>query len=270
MAEFLAGLPPAVMALLATCGTWAATAAGAAVVLLVREVHRKLLDAMLGFAAGVMMAATFWSLLGPAIDAASELGLPAWLPPAAGFLGGALFLQAVDWLLPHLHPGPPEGRAEGLPASWTRTTLLVLAVTLHNIPEGLAVGVAFGAAAAGLPTASLSGAVALAVGIAIQNVPEGMAVALPLRREGFSPGRALWYGQLSGAAEPPAAVMGALAAAASHAALPYVLGFAAGAMMFVVVEELIPASQQGENTDVATAGAVLGFVLMMVLDVGLG
>jgi ZIP family zinc transporter len=268
VAEFLAGLPPWVLALLASCGTWAATAAGAAVVLLVREVNKKLLDAMLGFAAGVMMAATFWSLLAPAIDAAAALGVPAWLPPAAGFLAGALFLQAMDWLLPHLHPGPPQGRAEGLPATWTRTTLLVLALTLHNVPEGLAVGVAFGAAA-GLPGASISGAVALAAGIAIQNVPEGMAVSLPLRREGFSPARALWYGQLSGAAEPLAAVIGALAAAASQAALPYVLGFAAGAMMFVIVEELIPGSQQGGNTDVATAGAVLGFVLMMVLDVGL-
>ncbi|MGQ9533562.1 MAG: ZIP family metal transporter [Desulfotomaculales bacterium] len=270
MTESLAGIPPAVLALLATCGTWATTAAGAAAVLLVREVNKKLLDGMLGFAAGVMMAATFWSLLAPAISAAAALELPVWLPPAAGFVNGALFLHVVDWLLPHLHPGPPETRAEGLATSWTRTTLLVLAVTLHNVPEGLAVGVAFGAAAAGLPAASLAGAVALTAGIALQNVPEGMAVSLPLRREGLSRGRAFWYGQLSGAAEPLAALVGAVAASSAHAVLPYVMSFAAGAMMFVVVEELIPASQQGGNSNVATAGAVLGFVLMMVLDVGLG
>jgi ZIP family zinc transporter len=229
---------------------------------------------MLGFAAGVMIAASVWSLLLPAIELATGGGGgPAWAPAAVGVALGALALRLADALLPHLHPGLPLERAEGPTTSWRRTTLLVVAITLHNAPEGLAVGVAFGAAAlgSGLPGgATLGGAVVLAIGIAIQNVPEGVAVAMPLRREGVAPGRCFWYGQLSAAIEPVAAALGAAAVLAVAPVLPYALAFAAGAMLFVVVEELIPASQQGGHADLATSGAIAGFTVMMVLDVALG
>jgi zinc transporter, ZIP family len=273
----LAELHPALLALLATTFTWGVTALGAAGVFLAREINRKWLDAMLGFAGGVMIAASFWSLLAPAIDmaaAASDLagggGLPSWFPAAAGFLLGGLCLRGVDWLLPHLHVGLPMTEAEGLPTTWRRTTLLVLAITLHNLPEGLAVGVAFGAAASGLPSASMAGAVALAIGIGIQNFPEGLAVALPLRRAGVSRRKSFWYGQMSGMVEPIAGVLGALAVVSARAMLPYALAFAAGAMIFVVIEEVIPESQREGNTDLATLAALLGFAVMMVLDVALG
>lgn len=261
---------PVVQALVATCFTWGMTALGAALVFVSRSVNRKLLDAMLGFAAGVMIAASYWSLLAPAVELSAELGGPAWLPPAAGFLLGGLCLAGIDRLLPHLHPTMPAASAEGVRTSWKRTTLLVLAITLHNIPEGLAVGVAFGAAGQGLPSASLTAAVALAVGIGLQNFPEGVAVAMPLRAEGVSRGRSFWYGQLSAAVEPVAAVIGAAAVSVARPLLPYALSFAAGAMIFVVIEELIPESQSAGNTDLATASALGGFVVMMVLDVALG
>jgi ZIP family zinc transporter len=263
-------LSPVLMALAATLFTWGMTAAGAAAVFAAREVSRRVLDGMLGFAAGVMVAASFWSLLAPGIALAEEMGMIPWLPAAAGFLAGGGFIRLIDMVLPHLHLGLPREQAEGIPTSWRRSTLLVLAITLHNIPEGLAVGVAFGAAAAGLPSATLAGAAALALGIGIQNLPEGTAVSVPLRREGLGRARAFWYGQLSGAVEPAAAVAGAALVTWSRPLLPFALAFAAGAMIFVVVEELVPESQAGGHTDLATLGALVGFTVMMILDVALG
>ena len=225
---------------------------------------------MLGFAAGVMIAASYWSLLAPAIEMAEASGQAAWVPATIGFLLGGAFLWLVDKLLPHLHTGLPSEEAEGIKTSWRRVVLLVLAITLHNIPEGLAVGVGFGAVAAGLPAASLTGAIALAMGIGLQNFPEGMAVSAPLRREGMSRLRSFWYGQLSGLVEPVAGVLGAAAVLLVQPMLPYALAFAAGAMIYVVVEELIPASQLESITDVATVGLMLGFATMMTLDVALG
>lgn len=270
MMNFIQNLNPVVQALLATGFTWAMTALGAAVVFAARDIGKKILDAMLGFAAGVMIAASYWSLLAPAIEMSEGKDIPSWFPPAAGFLMGAVFLRITDRILPHLHLGFPMKDAEGIKTSWQRTTLLILAVTLHNIPEGLAVGVAFGAVAAGLPSATLTGAIALAIGIGIQNFPEGTAVSMPLRREGLSRLKSFWYGQLSGIVEPIAGVIGAAAVIISKPVLPYALSFAAGAMIFVVVEELIPESQRGGNTDLATMGAIAGFVVMMVLDVAFG
>jgi ZIP family zinc transporter len=263
-------LHPVLQAFLATLFTWGMTAAGAALVFFGRELSRKTLDGMLGFAAGVMIAASFWSLLAPAIEMSENMGQPGWLPAVIGFLLGGAFLRLVDRLLPHLHIGFPMSEAEGVKTKWQRTTLLVLAITLHNIPEGLAVGVAFGAVAYGLPSATLAGAVALAIGLGIQNFPEGTAVSMPLRREGISKGRSFWYGQLSGMVEPVAGVLGALFVLIARPVLPYALAFAAGAMIFVVVEEVIPESQRGGNTDFATLGAILGFAVMMFLDVWLG
>ena len=268
--EWFASLSPILQALLGTLFTWFVTALGAAMVFLFRSVNRRLLNAMLGFAAGVMIAASFWSLLAPALEMAAEGPLPEWIPAAAGFLLGGAFLWLVDRILPHLHLGMPIDKAEGIHTNWHRSVLLVMAITLHNIPEGLAVGVAFGAVAAGLPAASLAGAVALALGIGLQNFPEGAAVSIPLRREGFTPLRAFWYGQLSGVVEPIAAVLGAVAVLLVRPLLPYALAFAAGAMIYVVVEELIPESQCDKDTDPSTVGAMLGFALMMVLDVALG
>lgn len=246
------------------------TALGAAGVFTARDLNRKVLDVMLGFTSGVMVAASFWSLLVPAVKMSEGLNVPAWFPAVFGFLLGGVSLRAVDRVLPHLHLGFPIEDTEGIRTHWRRTTLLVLAITLHNVPEGLAVGVAFGAAAAGLPTATLSAAVALAIGIGIQNFPEGLAVAVPLRREGISRLRSFWYGQLSGMVEPIAGVVGAAVVTVSQPVLPYALGFAAGAMIFVVVEETIPESQRGGNTDLATMGAMVGFAIMTVLDVAFG
>ncbi len=230
---------------------------------------RKLLDWMLGFAGGVMIAASCWSLLIPAIEMSEGKALPAWFPAVVGFLVGGIFLRVVDKILPHLHIGFLTEEAEGIKTSWQRSTLLVLAITLHNIPEGLAVGVAFGAVAAGFPAATFGAAIALAIGIGIQNFPEGMAVSMPLRREGMTRLRSFWYGQLSGIFEPMAGVIGAAVVLSAQALLPYTLGFAAGAMIFVVVEEVIPEAERGGNTDLATMGAMIGFAVMMVLDVGL-
>jgi ZIP family zinc transporter len=265
-------LGPVGQALLAGVGTWAVTALGALFVVAVRRPSRRLLDAMLGFAAGVMLAASVWSLLLPSIEIAARRGTVAWLPAAVGFLAGGACLRLVDRFLPHLHPGLPRSEAEGVETAWNRAILLVLAITLHNVPEGLAVGVAFGAAASAEAgdLGSVSAAIALAIGIALQNLPEGMAVSLPLRREGLSIGRSVWFGQLSAIVEPVAAVVGAAAVVASEALLPYGLAFAAGAMVFVVVEELIPESQQAGSTDLATLGTLTGFAAMMILDVALG
>lgn len=269
MINIFQDLSPMLQALLATGFTWAVTAVGASVVFFTKEISQRILDTMLGFAAGVMIAASYWSLLSPAIRMAEDGSVPAWIPAAVGFLLGGIFLASVDKILPHLHLNMPLEAAEGLQTTWQRSILLVLAITLHNIPEGLAVGVAFGAAAADIPSATLAGAIALALGIGIQNFPEGLAVAMPLRREGMAPLRSFWYGQASALVEPVAGVLGAAAVIWIRPLLPYALSFAAGAMIFVVVEELIPESQRN-SPDLATMAVLLGFTTMMILDVALG
>lgn len=266
-------LNPLWQAFLAGTFCWITTAIGAAVVFLKKEVNVKFLDAMLGFAAGIMIAASIWSLLEPSMEMSESLGYSKWMPATIGFLLGALCIRLADAYVPHLHLGLPRDAAEGVKTKWRRATLLVMAITLHNIPEGLAVGVLFGAAASGIDptgTATVAAAVVLAIGISIQNMPEGMAVSMPLRGEGVSRGLSFNYGQLSGLVNPPSAVLGALAVIFIQPILPYALGFAAGAMIFVVVEELIPTSQRHGNTDIATLGTVIGFCVMMVLDVALG
>lgn len=268
--NYLKNLNPVTSALIATLFTWGVTALGAGVVFFFKNINRKVLDMMLGFAAGVMIAASFWSLLSPSIEMSEQAGKTAWIPAAIGFLGGGIFLRLVDKFLPHLHIGFPDEKAEGVKTSWQRSVLLVLAITLHNIPEGLAVGVAFGALGSDLPSASLAGAVALALGIGIQNFPEGAAVSIPLRREGFSRFKSFLYGQASGIVEPIAGVIGAASVIIMKPILPYALSFAAGAMIYVVVEELIPESQLEGNADIATIGTMIGFTIMMVLDVALG
>ncbi len=270
MIEWFKTLSPIYQALIGTGFTWLMTAAGAGVVLLFREVNQKVLDFMLGFAAGVMIAASYWSLLAPAIEMAADYFLPTWIPAALGFLVGGVFLRLMDNFIPHLHIGFPDEEAEGVKTSLHRSILLILAITIHNIPEGLAVGVAFGALAVDLPSASLGGAVALALGIGIQNFPEGTSVSVPLRREGFSRARSLWYGQLSGFVEPVSGLLGALAVIVVRPMLPYALAFAAGAMIYVVIEELVPEAQLEGNADLATMGAMVGFTIMMSLDVALG
>lgn len=259
-----------VQALLATIFTWLVTALGASVVFFFKGFNKKFLDFMMGFAAGVMIAASFWSLLHPAIEMSENKDISSWIPAATGFMGGGLFILVIDKLLPHLHIGFPKEEAEGIKTNWHRSILLVSAITLHNIPEGLAIGVAFGAAASEVSGASFSGAVVLALGIGIQNFPEGVSVSVPLRKEGFSRLKSFTYGQFSGLVEPIAGVIGAAAVVTIEPLLPYALSFAAGAMIFVVVEELIPESQLHGNTDLATFGTLLGFTIMMILDVAFG
>lgn len=270
MIEMFSSWPAVLQALVAATFTWGLTALGAAAVFFFRDVSRRALDMALGFTAGVMIAASFWSLLNPAIALAEEMGMVKWVPALVGFLAGAFSMRLVDLLLPHVHLFEKTSAAEGVKTAWQRTTLLVLAITLHNIPEGLAIGVAFGAVAAGYDSATLAAAVALTIGIGIQNCPEGTAVSVPLRREGLSRARAWWYGQMSALVEPVAAVVGALAVTAMRPMLPYALAFAAGAMIFVVVEEVIPESQSGGHGDLATLGTIVGFGVMMTLDVALG
>ena len=272
---WLAQLDPSLQALLAGLGTLALTALGAMLVSIGRLSHGALFEAMLGFASGVMLAAAYWSLLDPAIALAAAQGLVSWLPPTVGLLAGAAFLGVADRLLPHLHPSRRPRAPEGLKSQWSTTTLLILAITLHNIPEGLAVGVSFGAAALAAPgdiasPASFGGAVALAVGIALQNVPEGAAVALPLRARGVGPWRSFLAGAASATVEPLAAVIGALAVGLVSELLPYALAFAAGAMIYVVLEELIPSAHESGRADMVTLAAIVGFTLMMILDVALG
>lgn len=261
---------PILLALLATLFTWALTALGSSMVFFFKTINRKILNSMLGFAAGVMIAASFWSLLKPAIEMAEANGSIPWVPAVIGFLSGGAFLLLIDKILPHLHIGLSIDKAEGIKTSWQRSVLLILAITLHNIPEGLAVGVAFGALANNPDVGTLAGAVALAIGIGLQNFPEGAAVSIPLRREGFSRLKSFTYGQLSGIVEPIAGVIGAALVLLITPLLPYALAFAAGAMIFVVVEELIPESQSGNETDLSSIGAMVGFATMMVLDVALG
>lgn len=271
MVDFFIGLHPVMQALLATLFTWGMTALGAALVFTTRSFNQKVLDGMLGFAGGVMIAASFWSLLSPALEMAESGGTPKWVPAAVGFMLGGIFLWGIDKLLPHLHPNASINQAEGIhPEKKKRSTLLMFAITLHNIPEGLAIGVAFGAVATGSPSASLAGAIALAIGIGIQNLPEGTAVSMPLRRDGMSRKKSFLYGQFSGMVEPVSAVIGVLAVSFIEPLLPYALSFAAGAMIFVVVEEVIPGSQEEGNKDLASMSLMIGFTVMMILDVALG
>lgn len=268
--EWLLNYNPILLALGATLFTWFMTALGSSMVFFFKTINQKILNSMLGFAAGVMIAASFWSLLKPAIEMSEKNGSLPWIPAVVGFLAGGAFLLLVDKILPHLHLGLSVDKAEGIKTTWQRSVLLVLAITLHNIPEGLAVGVAFGALANNPDMGMLAGAIALAFGIGLQNFPEGAAVSIPLRREGFSRLKAFNYGQLSGIVEPIAGVIGAYLVLTITPLLPYALSFAAGAMIFVVVEELIPESQRGNETDLSTIGAMLGFATMMLLDVALG
>lgn len=265
---YLERIPPVQGALYATLFTWLLTAVGASFVFFFKKMNRTALDGMLGFTGGVMIAASFWSLLAPAIEMSKGEGFTKVLPAAVGFALGAGFLFLLDKTLPHLHIN--FKRTEGVKTPWQKTTLLVLAITLHNIPEGLAVGVLFGGVAAGIPEATISGAVVLALGIGLQNLPEGIAVAMPLRRMGLSRRKSFFYGQSSAIVEPIAGVVGALAVTFFTPILPYALAFAAGAMIFVVVEEVIPETQQDKNTDIATLGLIAGFIIMMMLDVALG
>ena len=269
--SFISQFHPVTQAFFATLFTWGVTALGASIVFFFKKVHQKVLDSMLGFAAGVMIAASFWSLLAPSIEMAKETSsFPSWFPALVGFMCGGIFLAVLDKYLPHLHPGFNMEKSEGIKTSWHRSTLLVLAITLHNIPEGLAIGVAFGAVAHGLPSASLGAAIALAIGIGLQNFPEGTAVSVPLRREGMSRRKAFFYGQMSGMVEPVAGVIGAIMVLSMQSFLPYALAFAAGAMIFVVIEELIPEAHMAGNADTVSLSTLVGFSTMMVLDVALG
>ena len=274
---------PIIQALIAGLFTWFITGIGSGLVFFFNSSHRKALDISLGFTGGVMIAASFWSLLAPAIEYVEmqkELGLtrmPSWLAPTIGFFLGALFLFGLDKIIPHLHMFEKKTNAEGVNTKWQKTILLVLAIAMHNIPEGLAVGVAFGAIASpeivnnlNVDIFTLGSAIALAIGIGIQNFPEGFAVSMPLRRQGMSKFKSWQWGQLSAIVEPIFAVIGAAIVLQVIPVLPYALAFAAGAMIFIVVEEVIPESQKGGNTDLATMGLIAGFIVMMGLDVGLG
>ncbi|MDC3417334.1 ZIP family metal transporter [Aquibacillus salsiterrae] len=271
MVDFFSSLSPFNQTLIATLFTWGMTALGATLVFATKSMNQKLMDCMLGFAGGVMIAASFWSLLSPAIELAEKDPIPAWIPAAVGFLLGGLFLWGIDKMIPHLHPNSPIESAEGRHSQGKkRSTLLVLAITLHNIPEGLAIGVAFGSGAMGLNSSSLAAAVTLALGIGIQNIPEGASISLPLRRDGFSRRKSFMYGQFSGMVEPISALVGVLAVTMIEPLLPFALSFAAGAMIFLVAEEVIPGSQENGNRDLASMSVMVGFTIMMILDVALG
>ncbi|HAM1277886.1 TPA: ZIP family metal transporter [Listeria monocytogenes] len=269
MLNYLSSLNPVLLALLAGIFTWACTAAGASLVFFFKNLNKKWGNVMLGFAAGVMLAASFWSLLAPAIEMSKDLGKFSFVPALVGFLLGGIFLRVIDRIIPHLHFGFPEQAKEGPKTSLRKSILLVLSITIHNIPEGAAVGVAFGAVITG-DTETLITAIVLALGIGIQNFPEGAAVSIPLRGEGLSRGKSFWYGQLSAVVETIFAVIGAVLVVFVTPILPFALAFAAGAMIFVIVEELIPESQVEGSTDLATAATMAGFAVMMVLDVALG
>ncbi|WP_026932808.1 ZIP family metal transporter [Christiangramia echinicola] len=268
--DYFESLDPVLAALIATLFTWGLTALGASLVFLFRGMNRAFFDGMLGFTGGVMVAASFWSLLAPGIEMSPGEGFVKVIPALVGFGLGALFIFGLDKVLPHLHVNFKMSESEGIKTPWHKSVLLTLAITLHNIPEGLAVGVLFGGVAAGFEGASIGGAVALAIGIGLQNFPEGFAVAMPLRRQGLSRWKSFNYGQMSAIVEPVAAILGAWAVLTFQPILPYALCFAAGAMIFVVVEEVVPEAQQGNFTDISTMGFIGGFMVMMTLDVGLG
>ncbi len=274
MLDWFMSLNPVVQALIGTLFTWGLTAAGAALVYFFKTINRNVFNLMLGFASGVMIAASFWSLLAPAIDMANEQGAIAWLVVAIGFGLGGVFLYIADKTVPHMHFGMNHDK-EGIPTKLKRNILLVFSITLHNIPEGLAVGVAFGAIqyTTGDPLAATLSAIGLAIGIGIQNFPEGAAVSIPLRQEGLTRNKSFFLGQLSGIVEPVAGVLGAVLVISVSRVLPYALAFAAGAMIYVVVEELIPEAQQKvtpKGAHYATFGVMVGFIIMMMLDVALG
>lgn len=260
---------PVTLAFIATTFTWLITALGASLVFFIPSINQKFFDTMLGFTGGVMVAASFWSLLNPAIELSKGVGMMKAIPSLVGFLLGGGFLWFLDKVIPHLHINSPISEAEGIRTNWHGTTLLVLAITLHNIPEGLAIGVLFGAAAQGVEGASYAAAVSLAIGIGLQNFPEGISVSFPLRRQGLSKAKSFFYGQLSAIVEPIAGVFGALLVGYMTSFLPYALSFAAGAMIYVVVEEVIPESQKNKFGDSSTLGFMVGFAIMMLLDVGL-
>lgn len=270
MLNYIKQLHPLLQALVAGGVAWLLGGVGAAFIFIKKDFSQKWFDFMLGFAGGIMIAASFWSLLEPAIKMSEGSGMAPWIPAASGFLIGAILLRLFDMLLPHLHLGFPETESEGPKTSWQCSVLLVLSITLHNIPEGLAIGVVIGGVASGVPGATGAAVLALVLGMGIHNIPEGMAIAVSLRREGVSPGKSFWYGQLASMVFPFSTFIGVLAVIAVRSMLPYALGFAAGAMIFVVVEEVIPESQRNGNTDLATTGAIFGFLLMMILDLGLG
>lgn len=278
MWEWFVQQTPTIQTLLATLFTWGMTALGAGLVFTTKRINQKVMDTMLAFAGGIMIAASFWSLLSPAIEMAEDGPVPPWVPAAVGFMLGGIFLWGVDKVLPHLHPeedqtGSLTGKrgAEGInPERFRRSTLLVLAITLHNIPEGFAIGVAFGSYAQTGNPFQLIGAVTLAIGMGLQNFPEGTSVSMPLRREGMSRGRAFWYGQLSGLVEPISGLIGLWLVSIIAPLLPYALAFAAGAMIFVTAEEVIPGSRENGNEDLAAIWLMVGFTVMMVLDVALG
>ena len=275
MFDYFLSLHPIMQAFIAGLFTWGCTIFGSSFVYFFKTVNRKLLDMMMGFAGGVMIAASFWSLLAPALEyAEADYGNLAWLPAAIGFLLGGFFIRLIDYVVPHLHLSKPIEEAEGMQPKkgLSKSMLLFLAITINNIPEGLAIGVTFGALATQLPgvDGSIMGAIGLAIGIGLQNIPEGSSLSLPIRGEGHSRWKAFWYGSMSAVVEPIAAVIGAAFVLSMTAILPYALAFAAGAMIFVVVEELIPESQSNGNTDIATLSLMVGFVVMMVLDVALG
>jgi len=263
---------PLLLAFLAGLFTWAMTGLGAATILVRRNPSRRLMDILLGFSAGVMLAASYWSLLAPSVEIARETSAVPWLAPALGFAAGGLGLWALDKVMPHAHLilSGSTVAPEGVPTTWARSTLLMLAVTLHHVPEGIALGVAAGAAASGATGTSIGAAVALALGLGVQNFPEGLAVSALLRREDRSPVRASYLGAMTGSVEPVAAVLGAGLVGLSMVLLPYGLAFAAGAMVFIVIEELVPECQQCGNSDAAVLAAIIGFTLMTILDIGLG
>lgn len=269
--DWFSSFDPSTQAVIAGLYTWLLTAMGSATVFFFRTINRKVMDIMLGFAAGVMLAVSFWGLLMPAMQISEEAyGSLKWVPVVMGFLVGGGFIYMLDVILPHLHiSGIPSKNPEGIKTGWHRSILIVLSITLHNIPEGLAIGVAFGAASLGFPEATIAGAIALAIGIGLQDIPEGAVVSVPLRREGVSRKRSFFYGQLSGIVEPVAALCGALMVSHTMQLMPYALAFSAGAMIYIVVEELIPESQQCEHSNLSTIGIMVGFALMMVLDVAL-
>lgn len=267
--SFLAGYTPLQLALIGGAFAWMVTSLGAAVVFLFGKIKRNVMNGLLGFSAGVMIAASIWSLIIPSIDLSKELHMIPWVPPAVGILTGMVVLFIIDKIIPHLHQGLPKTKSEGLKTTWQKNILLFSAITLHNIPEGLVIGVAFGSLNYASVHMTLPIAAALALGIALQDFPEGIAAAVPLRSGGWSKWKSFFFGQLSGMVEPVGALFGYLFVTLSRNILPFALSFAAGAMLFVVIEELIPESQQEGNTDISTIFTIIGFVVMMILDVAL-
>ncbi len=262
LAELLENFNPIIQSLIAGMFAWILGAFGAGFVFTAKDFSQRVFDSMLGFAGGIMIAASFWSLLAPAVEMSDN----SWVPAGLGFLLGSIFMRLIDKVLPHLHLGFPRQKAEGIKTSWQRSILLVLAITLHNIPEGLAIGIGIGAATLGLQEVTIVSAVILALGMGLHNIPEGLAVAVSLRRERVSRKKSFWYGQLSSIVFPITACIGTITVLWIQPLLPYALGFAAGAMIFVVVEEVIPESQRNGHTDIATAGTIMGFLTMMILD----